>query len=398
MKKKVLFISHDDSRTGAPFVLLHLLKWITNNKTIDFSLLIKNREFGIEDEFRSIAKTYIWNQILPPRSFYMRALFELIHKSQQKIQLLDRKKHENTLLKQLKEENFSMIYANTVASLTLAVHLKNTLNIPLLVCHVHENEFTISHYFKKEFDNKVLLNQVDNFIAVSKNTKANLVVRHGIDKNKVNIFYEFIPTNNSIADLSDIALIKKKHGFLNEFVVGGSGMMSWRKGIDLFIQLAIKIQKMELEVQIKMIWIGKISQEIIDQYKYECNIQGIKDEIIFTGLIDNPIDYFRILDVFVLTSREDPFPLVCLENASLGKPLLCFENAGGIPEFLKDGGGFTIPYGDLDTMAERIIQLASDPVTVSKLGKEASENVKKYDVNVIAPELCAFILNELDKI
>ena len=47
------------------------------------------------------------------------------------------------------------------------------------------------------------------------------------------------------------------------------------------------------------------------------------------GTVPNPLDFFAAFDVFVLLSREDPFPLVCLEAASLGKPFVCFDNAGG---------------------------------------------------------------------
>ena len=37
---KVLFVGHDATRTGAPFVLLHLLRWLKTNTSVDFRLLL----------------------------------------------------------------------------------------------------------------------------------------------------------------------------------------------------------------------------------------------------------------------------------------------------------------------------------------------------------------------
>jgi glycosyltransferase involved in cell wall biosynthesis len=43
-------------------------------------------------------------------------------------------------------------------------------------------------------------------------------------------------------------------------------------------------------------------------------------------------------DGFLLTSRQDPFPLVMIEAAYLGKPIVSFPS-GGVSEFILDGMG-----------------------------------------------------------
>ena len=40
---------------------------------------------------------------------------------------------------------------------------------------------------------------------------------------------------------------------------------------------------------------------------------------------ESPERFLAALDVFVLTSREDPFPLVCLEAANLGQTCCLFR-------------------------------------------------------------------------
>jgi glycosyltransferase involved in cell wall biosynthesis len=81
-----------------------------------------------------------------------------------------------------------------------------------------------------------------------------------------------------------------------------------------------------------------------------------------------PADYMAAADVFVLTSREDPYPLVCLEAAALEKPIVCFEGGGGTPEFVEADCGFVVPYLDIIGMADRVISLLDSPDCRDNLG------------------------------
>ena len=84
---------------------------------------------------------------------------------------------------------------------------------------------------------------------------------------------------------------------------------------------------------------------------------GIADSFCWTGEVANPLDYFACFDAFALVSREDPFPLVCLEAALLEKPILCFAGAGGTSELIEEDSGFTVPYLDLNAMADKLLFL-----------------------------------------
>ena len=37
---KILFISHDAGRTGAPLLLLNMLKWLKGNRDLSFEVLL----------------------------------------------------------------------------------------------------------------------------------------------------------------------------------------------------------------------------------------------------------------------------------------------------------------------------------------------------------------------
>ena len=84
---------------------------------------------------------------------------------------------------------------------------------------------------------------------------------------------------------------------------------------------------------------------------------GVSDCLQFTGQVDNHLKYLAMFDAFALTSREDPFPLVALDAASLGKPVLCFAGAGGTPELIGEGSDCVVPYLNVSAMADILLRL-----------------------------------------
>ncbi len=56
---KILFVSHDATRTGAPIVLLTFLNWLKSHANIEITLLFKAEGILIND-FRELGETYCW--------------------------------------------------------------------------------------------------------------------------------------------------------------------------------------------------------------------------------------------------------------------------------------------------------------------------------------------------
>ena len=78
-------------------------------------------------------------------------------------------------------------------------------------------------------------------------------------------------------------------------------------------------------------------------------------------------DYYSAADIFVLTSREDPFPTVVLEAMMAGTAVVAFDGAGGIPEMLRRFAiGAVVDFPNVDEMARQVI-------TLSDRGRSAAE-------------------------
>jgi len=88
---------------------------------------------------------------------------------------------------------------------------------------------------------------------------------------------------------------------------------------------------------------------------------------------------------------------VALEAAALKKPIICFENSGGIPELIEHQGGTVVPYLDIKSFADQIIKWASDRNSASTIGEAAYQEVQRYDVKNVAPQVLEIISSVLQK-
>lgn len=80
--------------------------------------------------------------------------------------------------------------------------------------------------------------------------------------------------------------------------------------------------------------------------------------------------------VVVPSLWHDVAPLVLLEAAAAGKPVIA-SAVGGIPEIVRDGEtGLLVPPGNAEVLAEAIAALYYAPARVAEMGKAARHLVE----------------------
>ncbi len=67
-------------------------------------------------------------------------------------------------------------------------------------------------------------------------------------------------------------------------------------------------------------------------------------------------ELYRAADVFLMTSREDNFPTVCLEAAACGTPVAGFAS-GGAPETVSPKVSHFVPFGDIPALKTAVKEL-----------------------------------------
>ncbi len=361
----ILFIGHEASITGAPKVLLDFLKWLQIKKPeVAAHILLRKSGERIRD-FEQLFPTQVWKLPYPEHiSLWQRLdnkLFDTFRKNQEKY------------IRQFENQGVKLIFSNTCTNYELLEQL-DYLKVPIIT-FVHELESVIRIFNQNGAVTRNL--QISTHIIVpSEATKKNLVENHKVLPDKVSVCYGGVEANfgqhTPFFDLRKSLNIPE-----DAFVLGACGTIDFRKGIDLFIQLAYAIQKRGF-ANFYFIWAGTFSNPI-DEYRFrnEVKLLDLKNQF-FLGNLEKPNSFYKNIDVFLTLSREDPFPLVNLEAGFFGKPIICFENAGGTPELIQENAGFGVPFLDLEAVVEKILFLKNNPEIKAQMGTNLAQKVRKY--------------------
>ena len=377
MKKKILFISHESSLTGAPLVLLYFIEWLVENHPNDYDIGILHLKGGeLEPRFNKLAK-HVFK--IPPRktSFSYRVANKIL--SSQLVNKIDTPSEK--MVNRIIKLGFDIIYANTAVTLDMAAkikvkHNKNTK----LIAHIHELNVGLKRYVN--YPDKIVPH-LDKIIAVAQIVKTNILNEWKVYGPSVDVVYEFSKINIEINKNLDKS---------NLFTVGASGTAGWRKGHNLFVHVARYLKETHPSLNINFEWIGKIGANellIVEEDLKKLNLDNVK----FLGLKSNPHPYFQNFDVFLMTSKEDPFPLVCIELGMMGKPIICFNKATGTQEVIENGGGQVVPYLSIEKMAEAVLRYYHDRELLKNDGIKAKKLFSQFTPEIRCPQIYNIIKN-----
>ncbi|MBE5970996.1 MAG: glycosyltransferase [Lachnoclostridium sp.] len=158
----------------------------------------------------------------------------------------------------------------------------------------------------------------------------------------------------------------------NAKVVLAVGYGDYRKGIDLFIKTAAEVCK-QMEHAYFM-WVGNIDATMKSEIEALMNEHEIIGRVIFTGPQTDIMKYYTASDLYLLTSREDPFPTVVMEAMDSELPVIAFRDGGGYVENIMPTTGRLVDMEDYVSMAREIIgYLDSD-----KMRKEHGICAREY--------------------
>lgn len=179
-------------------------------------------------------------------------------------------------------------------------------------------------------------------------------------------------------------------------VIAGMGLVQLRKGVDLFIACAKRVLEKNPATPFRFVWIGcNYNPETDLNYSIylEDEIQraGMENIVTIIGEIAELETAYQELDILFLSSRLDPLPLVSQDAMGRGKPVVCFEKATGIAEYLAEDPATApgvVPYMDIEAAADRICNLINDPSLRKKIGDAGSALVKsRFSFSAYAHEI-----------
>jgi glycosyltransferase involved in cell wall biosynthesis len=350
--KKILFISHDATRTGAPILLLNLVKLLVLFKEYEIHFLLKNGGV-LENDFKNLASTYyLYEQ--------KKSKFDFITKRLSKTKSFI---EDAQFLNQ-----YHCIVSNTITNGDILEKIRTHFN-GQIISYIHELEVATRTYTTASRINVVVKNS-DKFWVPSALVKDFLYHEFKINREEIFEMPYYIESKESLISKSEVA--KKS------FVVGGCGTIDWRKGPDLFLLVANALFLKRPNASLVFKWKGAIASQELLRLEYQIKMANLTGKIFFEQASSDLDSFYEQIDLFLLTSREDPYPLVILEAAQYGKPSICFDKVCGSKDFIKNSdGGVVVPFLDIESLSNAVLSFYDN----SNYTIEKGLNAKQFLLN-----------------
>lgn len=115
--------------------------------------------------------------------------------------------------------------------------------------------------------------------------------------------------------------------------------------------------------------------------------KGLDDDTYFLGKQEQVAHILSLSDLMLLPSEKESFGLVALEAMACGKPVIS-SDAGGLPEVVINGEtGYTLPIGEVDRMAQKAVELLSDPDRYETFSRNALARARNcFNQDLIASQ------------
>ena len=115
--------------------------------------------------------------------------------------------------------------------------------------------------------------------------------------------------------------------------------------------------------------------ELEDDLRRKARKLDVERRFLLLGERTDALEILSRLDVFVLPSLWEGLPLVLIEAAALGKPIVA-TSVDGSREIITDGEtGLLVPAGDPAALAAAVRRLLGDPDLAVRLGKTARASI-----------------------
>lgn len=137
------------------------------------------------------------------------------------------------------------------------------------------------------------------------------------------------------------------------FRIGFMGRLVDQKGVDVLLNAVNIIRKREVSCHLFIAGNGPLKTQLEQQVSR----LGISESVTFLGNVSNKEKFFEMIDIFVLPSRYEGFPLVLLEAGMYQMPVVATE-VSGTPEIIRPNKtGLLVPKDDAENLALAILEL-----------------------------------------
>jgi len=210
----------------------------------------------------------------------------------------------------------------------------------------------------------ILAKLCDGLILNSYENKEHFIKIARIDAHKIHVIHSGL-------DLDKFCFIPEKKWNSRKLIIGTVGRLSPEKGHIYMLKALDYLRNIDYEYHI--VGDGYLRKELEE----EVNKRNLRDKVKFFGFVDDVLEYTNRIDIIVLPSINDAFPITILEAFAL-KKIVVASHVGGIPELVKDKiTGYLCPARDSVALGKAILYIYNNINDMEKIKNNAYNDLKQ---------------------
>lgn len=259
------------------------------------------------------------------------------------------------------DHKIDLIHANSLRMVLYTVALQKILKKKMKIIYTKHNVTMLEKGYRFAFA-RLLNRHVHRIITVSENERENLL-QLGIQADKITTVYNGV-------DIDQFMYHKKEQR--GTFKVGILARLSPEKNHELFLEIAKKLNY-DPNIQFYIGGEGPEYTKILQMIEES----GLTKQVKMMGDIKEPVDFIREMDVLLLTSHREVFPMVILEAMAVGTPIISVS-AGGIKEAISSPDlGFLVPDYSVESFCNHITWMKDHQELRKEISEAARDRVQK---------------------
>ncbi len=388
---KILFLSSCVRGGGAGWSLYYILKYLDRSR-IKPLVVVPDR--GIfTDRFAELELEVHIPYGLPERTAQQR--FELHNTltatASYGLNLLDSAALVPRLSRLIRSTGVDLVYCNNMMVKPIGALAAQLAGIPCVLHarNLHEQPAKVLLYCQ----GVARLPAVKRVIA---NSLASAAPYRSAVPHKVSVVHNGIDLSEYDADCCKRGTFRASQNFdPNTPLIGFTGNLIPRKGVDLLIRTVARIQPKYPELHLALVGQVPVGEPHDHRVYYEALARelGIADRVRFVGFMSDVRPAVRDFDILVLPSLQEPFGRSVIEAMALGTPVVA-SRVGGIPEIIEhEWDGLLVTPGDEKELGRALERLLADAALRVRLAEAAQRKVAtNFNVAVLTREIVRLLL------